>query len=303
MNLGLMFTGQGSESLGMGLDLIENIDFIKQRFVKAESVLGYDPIAALNDEKTFQNTSIIQPLTYLFQTSILDYLKSLGFESTTTFGLSLGEYASLYDAGVFSFEEGLDILKHRGKYMQENVEDTPGKMCAFIGIKAKELEAIIDPIDDVYLVNYNTPKQLVVSGSQVGIDQAILEAKEKGLKRAIYLETVGAFHSPFMKSAKKQFEQYLSAYKFNTPTKLIYANVTGNILEGSVKDNMVNQVTSPVRFYQIVEQLQDIDLLIEIGPKNVLCNMVKRINRSIKTQLINDVSTLTQSLEVLEDEF
>lgn len=302
MKLGLMFTGQGSESVGVGLDLIENIDFIKQRFIQATFILGYDPIAALKKESTFKNTAMIQPLTFLFQSSILDYLKSLGFESKTTFGLSLGEYAALYDASIFTLEEGINILKHRGQFMQENVQNKPGKMCAFIGMKAEDLEAVIDAIDDIYIANYNTPKQLVVSGDKTKIELAILKAKEKGLKRAIYLDTVGAFHSPYMAMSEKQFGLYLQSFNFQPPTKEVYVNVTGDRLEGSVVDNMTHQITSPVRFYQMVEKV-DVDLLIEIGPKNVLCNLVKRINRSLKTRIINDVPSLMQSLEVLKDEF
>lgn len=303
MKLGLMFTGQGSESLGMGLDLIENNAFIKERFIAAESILGYNPIALLQDESTFSDTSKIQPLTFLFQSAIVDYLKSVGIESSVTFGLSLGEYAALYDANVFGFEAGLEILMNRGKFMQENVQNTPGKMCAFIGLKADALETVIEQIDDVYIANYNTPKQLVVSGKEEAIEKAVEKAKEEGLKRAIYLETVGAFHSPYMLEASNNFGTFLESVELEQPTKDVYVNVTGDKLTGSLKDNMVNQITSPVRFYQMVEKLNDIDLLVEIGPKNVLCNLVKRIDRSIKTKLINDNNSLKEGLEVFESEF
>ena len=302
MTIGFMFTGQGSEYLGRGLDLVEELDFFKTQFKRAQAVLGYDPILALQDESTFTDTSKIQPLTFLLQATIIDYLKSKGIDSTLTFGLSLGEYAAYYDAGVFSFEEGLELLMHRGLYMQENVLTKPGKMCAFIGMKSDVLEPIIDKIDGVVIANYNTHKQLVISGTEEAVKEAISIATKSGLKRAMMLETVGAFHSPLMNEAKEKFASYIEPFTFPCPNKTLFVNVTGDKLEGNIKDNMANQITSSVKFYQMVEKLEDIDLLIEIGPKNILCNMVKRIDRSIKTMLINDKESLRNSLEVLNNE-
>jgi [acyl-carrier-protein] S-malonyltransferase len=301
MTLGIMFTGQGSETVGMGLDFVKEYKCVKQLFNRAKKVLGYDPLDALNNQETFMDTSKIQPLTFLFQASVLELLRENKVASNLSFGLSLGEYAALYDAGVFSFETGLEILKIRGTLMQEAALNNPGKMVALMGIEANELEPIINDINDVVVANYNTRKQLVISGTKTGVDNALEQVEAAGVKRAIPLNTVGAFHSFLMQEAADQFEQIIKDMAFYAPKKTVYVNVTGQVLEGSITDNLTKQITSSVRFYQMIEALDYVDVLIEIGPKKVLCNMVKRIDKSIQTAHINDVSSFESVLEVLKD--
>lgn len=301
MKIGIMFTGQGSETVGMGLDFVSKYDCVNVVFNRAKPMLGYDPIEALSDQETFNDTSKIQPLTFLFQVSILELLKAYGIESNLTFGLSLGEYAAMVDAGVFSFETGLNLLKMRGALMQEAALRNPGKMVALMGIKADILEPIINDIEEVVIANYNTRKQLVISGTTKGVEAALEPVKAAGAKRIVPLNTVGAFHSFLMKAAADRFGQHIQDMAFHTPNKTIYVNVTGQELAGSIAENLTKQITSSVRFYQMVEALDDVDVLIEIGPKKVLCNMVKRIDKSIQTVHISDVASFESVLEVLKD--
>lgn len=301
MTVGIMFTGQGSETVGMGLDFVNEYQCVKRLFKRAKTVLGYDPLDALNNQETFKDTSKIQPLTFLFQASVLEMLRDNKVTSNVSFGLSLGEYAALYDAGVFSFETGIEILKIRGTLMQEAALKNPGKMVALMGIEANDLESIINDMKDVVIANYNTRKQLVISGTKAGVDNALEQVKAVGVKRAIPLNTVGAFHSFLMQEAADQFGQLIKDMTFHAPQKTVYANVTGQVLKGSITDNLTSQMTSSVRFYQIVEALDKLDILIEIGPKKVLCNMVRRIDKSIQTVHISDVSSFESVLEVLKD--
>ncbi len=301
MKLGIMFTGQGSETVGMGSSLLE-YESVKTLYKQAETILGYDPEVALNTEETFSDTAKIQPLTFLMQVSILTLLKEHGVSSDVTFGLSLGEYAAMYDAGVFDFETGIRLLKERGRLMQEAAINHPGSMCALIGLKAPKLEELIGTMDDVVIANYNTPRQLVISGTKTAVETASELAKENGAKRAIMLPTTGAFHSFLMKDAADLFAEYLEEVKVGLPSKALYVNVTGDRLAEDIKDNMVKQITSSVMFYPMVEKNDDLDLLIEVGPKPVLCNMVKRINRKLPTKAVYDKSSLNDVLEALQNE-
>ncbi|MCF7924988.1 MAG: ACP S-malonyltransferase [Candidatus Izimaplasma sp.] len=302
MKLGFMFTGQGSEVVDMGLDFVTEYDLVSNLFEQAKAILGYDPIEALKDKNTFKDTAKIQPLTFLFQVAIIELLKIHKIQSEVTFGLSLGEYSALYDAGVFDLNTGLRVLEKRGLYMQVAAQNNQGKMCAMIGLDKTTLKDIIEPLEDVVIANYNTPKQLVISGTEKGVKKAVEVATKNGVKRAIMLSTQGAFHSFLMDEAKTKFQSFIEPLQFNDPQKHLYVNVTGDLCKGDLKSNMINQITSPVLFYQIIEKLKDIDYLIEIGPKKVLCNMVKRINRKQKTLLIHDVTSFEQALEVLTNE-
>ncbi|MEC9485078.1 MAG: ACP S-malonyltransferase [Candidatus Izemoplasma sp.] len=301
MKLGFMFTGQGSERVGMGTSLLQ-YDSVKTLFNEAEAILEYNPESALNDPKTFEDTQKIQPLTFLLQVSLIKLLAEKGIHSDVTFGLSLGEYAAMYDASVFDFKTGLALLQKRGELMQKSANNHPGAMCALIGLEASKIETLVNSLEEVVIANYNTPKQLVISGDLAAVKHAADLAKEAGAKRAVMLPTTGAFHSFLMKDAAEELTEYLNQLTLKEPTKSLYVNVTGDLFEGNIKDNMIRQMTSPVKFYQIVEKNDNLDVLIEIGPKRVLCNMVKRINRKLTTYAVYDETSLHDVLEALENE-
>lgn len=306
MKIAFMFSGQGSQYVGVGKELFNNFDTVKKVFEKANNYLGYDLTKIIfEDEEKLNNTSYTQVAIYTLQSAILELLKENGINSEFTMGLSLGEYGAYLDSGVYSFTEGLDILSKRSFLMNQAALENPGKMSAILNLDEKILLDIIDNDVDGYvkIANYNTYGQLVISGEE----KAVLKANElallRGAKRAIPLNTSGAFHSLMMKDAATNFASYLYTIKVNEPSKKLLVNVTGDFYKDNIKEVMVDQITNSVMFYQMVEKLIDegVDTFIEIGPKKTLSSFVKKINRKIKTLNVEDVMSFNNTIKYIKE--
>jgi [acyl-carrier-protein] S-malonyltransferase len=297
-----LFSGQGSQYVGMGLDLYKKYELVSKRFNQAKEVLGYDVVAALNDEKKINDTLYIQPLMFTLQVAILDLLEEKGIHSNYTCGLSLGEYGALYDASCIDFESGLRLLQLRAKAMKMACDKTQGKMTAIIGISKEELEQLLSfSTEYVTIANYNTVGQMVISGVEEAVLDVSKQAEKKGAK-VIPLNTSGAFHSELMNLAKTQFSKQLSNFHIQNPNKNLYVNVTGDLFTGDLRQVMSEQIVKSVRFQQIIEKLleEDIDYFIEIGPKRTLSSFVKKMNRKAKVLHIENDASLQKTLKQLE---
>lgn len=302
--IAFLFSGQGSQYVGMGRELYDQYDSVKARFDEASKILGYDVKDVMfEDEDRLHDTTYTQPLMFLLYVSILDVLQEQGIQSTHTCGLSLGEYGALYDAGCFDFATGLRLLDARGKAMAEASNTVSGSMSAILGLDAEPLEAIIQQVDGyVTIANYNTYGQLVISGEEHAVNTVNELALTAGAKRAIPLQTSGPFHSKLMEPATTLFQQTLDTTTLNEPQKALLVNVSGTYYEGNVKQNLLQQITSSVYFYQMIEQLlaDGVDTFIEIGPKKTLRSFVKKINRKVLALNVEDLASLQQTLEQLE---
>jgi [acyl-carrier-protein] S-malonyltransferase len=302
--IAFLFSGQGSQYVGMGQELYNEFDAVKARFKKASNVLGYDVKDILfEDEDRLHDTTYTQPLMFILYVSILDVLQANGVTSTHTCGLSLGEYGALYDAGCFDFETGLKLLAARGKAMAQASNMVSGSMSAILGLDAKPLEDIINQVEGyVTIANYNTYGQLVISGEEPAVKEVNERALAAGAKRAIPLQTSGPFHSKLMEPAITLFEETLRSVTIQEPQKELLVNVTGTHAKGDLKETMLQQITSSVYFYQMIEQLiaDGVDTFIEIGPKKTLCSFVKKIDRKVTTRNVEDLASLQQTLEQLE---
>ena len=307
MNIALMFSGQGSQYHGMGKDLYDYFDEVKNIFHQAETITKYplrEIIFNQNDDRLHE-TKYTQVSMFTIYQSVLMILKKYKLDSNYSFGLSLGEYGAYLHNEVFDFETGLDIIKHRAAFMEEASLKTPGKMCAVINLNPTTLESLVNESPyRVNIANYNTPQQLVISGEERGVDEISLQAKEKGAKRIIELKTSGAFHSSLMDEAANQFYDYLEHINLNEPTKHLYINLTGRHYINEIKEVMVNQINHSVKFYQMIDKLieKGIDTFIEIGPKTTLCNFIKRINPQVKLLNIENIESLKNTLTELEVE-
>jgi [acyl-carrier-protein] S-malonyltransferase len=303
----LLFAGQGAQVVGMGQDMAEQYPSAKALFDRANETLSCDlaQICFEGPEDTLTQTENAQPGIFLVSWVAFELLKEqvpeLAFESTA--GLSLGEFTALTAAGVMSFEDGLSVVRQRGRFMQEACDATEGGMAAVIGIdEALTLE--VCEAADVELANLNCPGQLVISGALASIEKACELAKEKGAKRALLLPVAGAYHSRLMKSASSKLESVLHEVELNLPGVPVISNVTAqpHATAGEILQRLVEQVTSSVLWEASMRYLveQGFTRFIELGPGNALTGFMRRIDRDLKVYNISDCESLEKTVNALK---
>jgi len=280
-----VFPGQGAQYPGMGKELYENNAEAKKLFDQANEILGFQ-ITKIMFEGTaeeLKETKVTQPAVFLH--SVINALIHPDFKPEMVAGHSLGEFSALVANGTLSFEDGLKLVYKRALAMQKACEINPSTMAAVLGLEDEVVEKICSEFTEEVVVpaNYNCPGQLVISGSNKGIEIACEKMKEAGAKRALPLPVGGAFHSPLMEPAREELAKAIQETQFNEPNCPVYQNVNaqGSIDVGAIKENLIAQLTAPVKWTQSVHQMvQDgAELFIESGPGKVLQGLVKKINR------------------------
>jgi [acyl-carrier-protein] S-malonyltransferase len=302
----LLFAGQGAQTVTMGKDLAEKFPSAKAWFDRANAALGYDlaGICFNGPEAELTKTENAQPGIFLVSWVAFQLLKeqvpNLKFEATA--GLSLGEFTALTAAGAMSFEDGLRVVRQRGKFMQEACEATKGGMAAIIGLDEKLTREVCAEAG-VELANLNCPGQLVISGEFEKISKAVELAKTKGAKRAISLPVTGAYHSPLMAGAQPKLQAELAKIKICAPTTPVISNVTaqrhGDATEISVR--LVEQVTSSVLWENSMRFLlaQGFTRFIELGPGTALSGFMKRIDKTATMLNVADAASLEATVKAL----
>jgi len=280
-----VFPGQGAQYPGMGKELYENNAEAKKLFDQANEILGF-PITKIMFEGTaeeLKETKVTQPAVFLH--SVINAIIHPDFKPEMVAGHSLGEFSALVANGTLSFEDGLKLVYKRALAMQKACEINPSTMAAVLGLEDEVVEKVCSKITEEVVVpaNYNCPGQLVISGSNKGIEIACEKMKEAGAKRAMPLPVGGAFHSPLMEPAREELAKAIQETQFNEPNCPVYQNVNaqGSIDVEAIKENLIAQLTAPVKWTQSVHQMvQDgAELFIESGPGKVLQGLVKKINR------------------------
>ncbi|MCD8072998.1 MAG: ACP S-malonyltransferase [Alistipes sp.] len=281
-----VFPGQGAQFVGMGKDLYDSVHQAKELFEQANDILGFrimDIMFAGTDEQLKQ-TNVTQPAIFLHSVILA---KSLGgsFDPQMTAGHSLGEFSALVASGALSFEDGLRLVAQRAAAMQKACEAEPSTMAAVLGLEDAKVEEICAGIDEVVVpANYNCPGQLVISGSNEGIDKACALLLENGTKRALKLNVGGAFHSPLMEPARQELAEAINAAPFSTPICPVYQNVDAKPYTDPerIKENLILQLTAPVRWTQIVQNMiaDGATEFVELGPGAVLAGLIKKADRS-----------------------
>ena len=291
-----VFPGQGAQFVGMGKDLYDNSELAKDLFEKANKILGYritDIMFSGTDEELRQ-TKVTQPAVFLH--SVISAL-CMGddFKPEMTAGHSLGEFSALVAAGALSFEDGLKLVYARAMAMQKACEATPSTMAAIIALPDDTVEDICDQVaaqgDVCVAANYNCPGQVVISGTIPAINKACELMKAAGAKRALPLKVSGAFHSPLMKPAKIELEAAINATQFHSPKCPVYQNVDAlpHTKPEEIKDNLVAQLTSSVRWTQTVRNMitDGATDFTECGPGVVLQRLIAKIDLSVTAHSIN----------------
>jgi len=285
-----VFPGQGAQFIGMGKDLYDKSPLAKEMFERANILLGFritDLMFSGTDEDLKQ-TKVTQPAIFLHST-ILAAVPGNSFKPDMVAGHSLGEFSALVANKALTFEDGLILVSKRAMAMQKACEKSPSTMAAILGLDDKIVEDVCASVQEVVVpANYNSPGQIVISGTNEGIDKAIEILKEKGAKRAIKLSVGGAFHSPVMEPARLELETAINNTSFSKPICPVYQNVNANpsVDPEVIKLNLVAQLTSPVRWTQSVINMiaAGATSFVEVGPGNVLSGLIKKVNREVITE-------------------
>lgn len=284
-----LFSGQGAQFVGMGKDLYDNFDIAKKYFDEAENILN-KPIKKIifeGPEETLKQTENTQPAVMLMSYIAYKILENEGITADAFAGFSLGEYSALTAAGILSFEDGMKIIKARGLIMDEQSRKVDGAMAAIIGLEPEQVEEICKKAGGTIVpANYNSPAQTVVSGERAAVEKACALADEAEAMKTVILNVSGPFHSPLLESAADKLRAALDTVKFNPIGSVkILSNVTADYHnDAALKDMLVKQMYSPVRWTKTIEKLaaDGCETFIEVGPGKTLTGLMKQIDRSKK---------------------
>tara|TARA_B110000459_G_scaffold35026_1_gene37183 strand:+ start:96 stop:977 length:882 start_codon:yes stop_codon:yes gene_type:complete len=284
-----VFPGQGTQFPGMGKELYKASADAKKLFEKANKILGFSITNIMfgEDAEELKKTKVTQPAIFLHSVILAKVLGD-SFQAEMVAGHSLGEFSALVAAGYLSFEDGLKLVSKRAMAMQKACEQNPSTMAAILGLDNEVVENICKEIKEVVVpANYNCPGQLVISGSNEGIDIACEKLTKAGARRVIKLPVGGAFHSPLMEPARAELEKAINETNFTEGICPIYQNVTATAITNpeDIKENLKKQLTASVLWTQTMQQMitDGLSSVTEVGPGKVLQVLFKKVDRKINT--------------------
>ncbi|MGG0944282.1 ACP S-malonyltransferase [Bacillus subtilis] len=310
--IAFLFPGQGSQFIGMGKELYEQVPAAKRLFDEADETLE-TKLSSLIFEGAAEELTLTynaQPALLTTSIAVLEKFKESGITPDFTAGHSLGEYSALVAAGALSFKDAVYTVRKRGEFMNEAVPAGEGAMAAILGMDAEALKQVTDKVTEegnlVQLANLNCPGQIVISGTAKGVKLASELAKENGAKRAIPLEVSGPFHSELMKPAAEKLKEVLDACDIKDADVPVISNVSADVMteKAEIKEKLIEQLYSPVRFEESINKLiaEGVTTFIEIGPGKVLSGLVKKVNRRLKTIAVSDPETIELAIQTLKEE-
>ncbi|CUB35591.1 ACP S-malonyltransferase [Bacillus subtilis] len=310
--IAFLFPGQGSQFIGMGKELYEQVPAAKRLFDEADETLETKLSSLIfeGDAEELTLTYNAQPALLTTSIAVLEKFKESGITPDFTAGHSLGEYSALVAAGALSFKDAVYTVRKRGEFMNEAVPAGEGAMAAILGMDAEALKQVTDKVTEegnlVQLANLNCPGQIVISGTAKGVELASELAKENGAKRAIPLEVSGPFHSELMKPAAEKLKEVLDACDIKDADIPVISNVSADVMteKADIKEKLIEQLYSPVRFEESINKLvaEGVTTFIEIGPGKVLSGLVKKVNRRLKTIAVSDPETIELAIQTLKEE-
>lgn len=288
MDKAYVFPGQGAQYSGMGKELYEKSADAREMFELANAILGFRITDIMFDgtAEELKQTKVTQPAIFLHSVILA---KVLGVNPVAVSGHSLGEFSALVVSGALSFEEGLRLVAKRAMAMQKACEIEPGTMAAVLALPDETIEQVCESVEGVVVAaNYNCPGQLVISGAVDAVNEACVKLKEAGARRALVLPVGGAFHSPLMEPARKELAEAIENANFNTPICPIYQNVDAkpHTNPEDIKQNLIAQLTAPVRWTQIVENMcaDGCTSYLELGPGAVLQGLIRKISPLVEIE-------------------
>lgn len=307
MKIGFLFPGQGAQSIGMGKDLYENYQEVRDIYENVHKITGVDikKITFDGTEQELSKTQNTQIAVLTMSLAILKLLEKKGINAEISAGLSLGEYTALIYSKCISFEDGVKLVKKRGEYMQNLLPEGDWAMAAILGLEDEKVEEVCKKVVDGFVVpvNYNTQGQVVISGEKTAVEQAEIIAKEMGAKKVRILKTSGPFHTKKLIEASNALRKDLEKININKLKTKVVKNINGDIYkdEENIKAILAEHMISPVKFSKCLETMlkMGIDTFVEIGPGKTLSGFVKRIKteKEIKIYNICDVKSLENTLK------
>ena len=296
----VVFPGQGSQSVGMLSDVISEFSVAQETLQQADEILGYklSELILNGPAEELNLTPNTQPALVAVEVALWRALAGKVMPDVMA-GHSLGEYSALVCAQALSFDDALLLVRRRGELMQKSVPKGVGAMAAILGMDDEKVEDICQVCEQgevVQAANYNSPGQVVIAGNHAAVERAVAACKEAGAKRAMLLPVSGPFHSALMLPAASEFAEYIAQFEVLAPDVPVLQNASNAFEQDpeTIRQNLVKQIASPVRWTQLIQQLADngVENLLEIGPGKVLTGLNKRIAKQLNNQSINSVDSL-----------
>ena len=302
--IAFIYPGQGAQKAGMGKDFYENSPLARDIYDRASECLELDMRALCFEENDLldqtEYTQVAMVTTCLAMTAVLN---EQGAKADVTAGLSLGEYCAIAEAGAMDLLDAIRLVRVRGQLMQHTVPTGEGAMAAVLGMDADQIDAVIEPIANVTVANYNCPGQIVITGRTAGIEQASKVLKEAGAKRIVPLNVSGPFHSPMLRSAGEKLGKELMTVQLGELKIPYVTNVTAEYVTDSsrIRELLTRQVYSPVRWEQSIRKMiaQGVDTFVEIGPGRTLTGFLRKIDRNVTVYQVNTWEDAKQIMEEL----
>lgn len=310
-NYAFLFPGQASQFVGMARDLHESFAAVRDIFAAADEALGF-PLSELcfsGPEEELRQTAVTQPAVFVHSVAVWQLLGGNELEPVCTAGHSLGEYSALVAAGALEFAAGLELVKRRGRLMQEAGQERPGSMAAIIGLEDEKVSELCRQAAETGIVvaaNFNAPGQVVVSGEKVAVERLGQLAQEAGAKRVVELPVSGAFHSPLMEPAARQMEGLLREAEIRAPKVPVITNVSARPVDDpeELRQHLIDQITHPVRWTDSMRCLSGIGVqrALEIGPGAVLKGLMRRIERGIEVLSAGKAEEIAPTIEAVGEQ-
>ena len=311
MKIGFLFPGQGAQFSGMGKDLYEKYDCVKNIYDKVSEITGINisEISFSENDERINETKYTQLCVLTMSLGILEVLKQNNIKADISAGLSLGEYTALIYSNLFSLEDGIETVEKRGKYMSELVPEGNWKMAAILGLSDDIVEDVCQKVKSGFVVpvNYNCTGQVAISGEENAVEEAGIIAKENGAKKVVILNTSGPFHTEKLQNSAYALEKDLKNISFNKMSTKVVKNLDGNFYADTddYVQILVNHMINPVRFSKCINTMIDngIDTFIEVGPGKTLSGFVKRMkgDKNINILNITDIESLEKTINFVKE--